>query len=99
MDPLADEDMGTPADEAYKWLIRALYVGLVAGNLLWLYSEWSNTADGLALRGRVKAWLDKAKNCEGCARRKEAIRRATGHMLWEAQEIVEQAAQEGKPDE
>lgn len=82
----------TAADTVYTWTVRLLYIGLIAGNLILIYDSWKDTPSGIEWRARVaNRWL-RIRDCQGCARRREWVNRQVGHVLWQATEIVEQAA-------
>lgn len=78
---------------AYVWLVRSLYIGLIAANLYLAFDWWSGTPQGEAFvercRARLEAVRAKAAECEGCARRKAALRAAVNRMHWQAERIVE----------
>ena len=95
MDDLQAVETGT-ADRAYEWTIRLLYAGLILGNALLVYDAWKESPSGIEWRARIRARVEKLRNCEGCARRREWLRKQTAHVLWEATEVVERAAAEGE---
>lgn len=86
-DPLEE----TVADRAYTWTVRLLYAGLIAGNLILIYDSWKDTPSGIEWRAKLRGLWTRARDCEGCARRREWINRQVGHVLWQATEIVEEA--------
>lgn len=77
------------ADQAYEWGVRVLYAALIAGNLLLIWDAWKDTAAGIEFRAKMAARAERVRNCEGCARRREALRRATGRMMWDAAQTIE----------
>jgi len=88
---MLENEGSTAADEAYEWAVRALYSALIVANLLVAWEAWKDTPSGLEVRGRVKARLARLRACAGCEARKEWLR-DRAHMLWQAGEIVEEAA-------
>lgn len=79
------------ADEAYEWAVRGLYAALIVANLLVAWEAWKDTPSGLEVRARVRARWVRLRSCSGCEARKAWLR-DRAHMLWEATEIVEEAA-------
>ena len=77
------------ADEAYEWGVRVLYTALIFGNLLLIWDAWKDTAAGIEFRAKLTARARRVRDCEGCSRRRDALRRATGRVLWDAQQTVE----------
>lgn len=94
--------METTDDRASRWVTRALYAGLIGANLLLAFDAWAETASGKATLAKVRAaWgrlKARAEGCEGCARRRAALNRLTGHMLWDAHRAVEGEPIETVPD-
>jgi len=72
------------------WVIPALYALVIAGNLLIAYDWWRSTPQGERVlqraHDRVEALRTKAKNCEGCARRRAALHAMTEHLVGAAAE-------------
>lgn len=94
---MADEQEST-ADQAYEWFIRGLYAALILGNLLLIWDSYKDSPSGIELRARVGARWNQLKDCEGCARRREWFRKQAAHVLWDATEIVEEAAAQSEGD-
>jgi len=96
-------DVHDPPTEgrAYTWLVRGLYVGLISAELWFLFDWWRDTPSGQEAvarwRQRFEEAQRKAQNCEGCARRKAALQAAINRMHWQAEEIVEEAAEHQEP--
>jgi hypothetical protein len=80
-------------DGAYSWVVRSLYIGLLAANLYLVFDWWRDTPQGVEVMARVQARVEaakaKAENCEGCARRKAKLQAAVNRMHWQAERIVE----------
>ena len=81
----------TSADVAYRWTIRVLYTVAIALNVYMLL-------DTVADEAQVAQWKAQAKGIGDRILRPlhidRAVKRGTGSVLWEAEEIV-LAAQEG----
>lgn len=86
---VADVDNAAAADQVYEWGVRLLYAALIVGNLALLWDAWKDTASGMEMRARWNTRMERVKNCEGCARRREWINRNVGRALWDAQQTVE----------
>lgn len=99
VEPDADTTGEGAADAAYRWVIRGAYLVLIAANIYVVWDMYAETVPALVLRARVKSWVERVQNCEGCARRREALARATNRMIYAATEIVEEAAAEPKEAE
>ncbi len=86
-----------------NWLVRSLYIGLLAANAWLVYDWWRDTPQGSAViercRARLEAAKAKAENCEGCARRKAWLAKQTNRMHWQAEEIVAEAAETAEPEQ
>lgn len=82
-------------DEAPRssWVVRTLYVGLVAANLYLAFDWWRDTESGSATLARwaerIEAARAKAEGCEGCARRKARLQAMIHRVHWDADRIVE----------
>ncbi len=92
-------DVAEETEEAQgSWLVRSLYVGLIAANLWLAFDWWRDTPQGEAViercRLRYEAAKAKAENCEGCAHRKAWLQKQVNRVHWQATEIVEEAAAE-----
>ena len=83
------------AELTYRWTIRALYLTLLAANLYIVWDAYADTAEMLVFRAKVRArvgpLLERLRNCEGCARRKEFIERQLNKVTYQATQIVEEA--------
>jgi len=90
--PVTDvqDQVGDPPvdDVSYRWVVRGLYAVLIGANVWIAFDWWRDTDQGRAMIERVKTF---GANCEGCARRKEMLRRATDRMHREARRVVEDA--------
>lgn len=84
-------DGDSRADSVYRWTVRWLYVVLIGGELVYLWSVWKDTPAGVELRAKVAARAKKLKECEPCAKRRQFLK-DRAHMLWQAHEAVEEAA-------
>lgn len=73
------------------WLTWALYAGLIGVNGWLIYDAYPKPNALSTFLAKAKA---KAEGCEGCARRKEALRR----MLHDAERAVEGEAIDTVPD-
>ena len=75
---------------ARSWIVPVLYTIVIAGNLLIAYDWWRSTPQGQRVlaqaHDRYVALRDKAKNCEGCARRRAALHAMTEHLVGAAAE-------------
>jgi len=90
------------SDRAWKWFVRGTYAVLISAELWVLWDWWRDTPSGQETlarwRFKVAEMKKRAEECEGCAKRREMLRRATNRMHWEAQQIVEEADQpSGEP--
>lgn len=89
-----------------SWVVRALYLGLIAANLYLVADWWAGTPEGQAFVGRVRervaAAKAKAQECEGCARRRammgRAFESAKTRMHFQALQIVEGEDVETTPE-
>ena len=85
-DALANGD--TTADAAYRWTIRVLYAVAIALNVYMLL-------DTVADDAQVAQWKTQAKEVGNRILRPfhidRMVKRGTGPVLWEAQQIVEEA--------
>jgi len=89
-------------DRLWRWGVRVLYVTLISAELWVLWDWWRDTPSGQETLGRWKAkaaeMKRRAEECEGCAKRRAMLQKATNRMHWEAQQIVEEADQpSGEP--
>jgi len=80
---------------ASRWVVRSLYMALIAANLYLVFDWWKESPSGAAtierLGARLGALKAKAEGCEGCARRRAALRAAINRMHFEAIETLEAA--------
>lgn len=92
-----------PDDRAYRWIVRTLYVTLLAANLYLVYDWYRETPEGQAMiarcRARVAALKKKAEECEGCAKRRAMLQAAVNRMHWQAERIVEGDEVETEPEQ
>lgn len=88
-------DDPTGADRAYEWTMRLLYAALITAELALIWKAWSTTASGLEWQAKIKHRLAHVKDCQPCAKRRAWLR-DRARMLWQATEIVEEAA--GQPE-
>lgn len=76
-----------------RWGWRVAWAVVIVGNVILLYDYWSTTEQGQRvltnLGDRFGTTMDRLKGCEGCAQRREALRRLTNHMHFTAERIVE----------
>jgi hypothetical protein len=76
-----------------RWGWRLAWAVVIAGNLILVYDWWSSTEQGervlTDLGERFGAVMDRVKGCEGCARRREAMKRMVNHVHFTAERIVE----------
>lgn len=83
-------------------IVGALYTAVVGANLALAYDWWRDTPNGVAtierVRTKIEALKAKAQECEGCAKRKAALRGAMNRMHWQAERIVEGAEVETTPE-
>jgi hypothetical protein len=87
------EPQAEPAAEvAYRWTVRGLYLTLIAANIYVLWDSYKDTPEALVMRARLRRRYDALKNCEECAGRREALRKAFNRVLFQAEQIVEEAA-------
>jgi hypothetical protein len=84
------QDQESPAADAYEWGIRLLYGALILGNLLIVWDAWKDSPSGIEWRAKARARAGRLRDCPGCQRRKAWIR-DRAHMLWQAEEIIEEA--------
>lgn len=87
-----EEPAAAPADTAYRWAVRALYLGLIAGNLFILWESYRDSPEYEVTAARIRRRLEALRNCEGCARRKAAIAAAANRLIFEAGEYLEAEA-------
>lgn len=93
------------AEEAPQanWVVRSIYLGLIAANLYLVFDWWRDTDQGrdvlARLSARIEAAKAKAQECEGCARRKAKLQAAVNRMHWQAERIVEGEDVETQPEE
>jgi len=70
-----------------------LYTSLICAELWVLFDWWRDTPGGQETLGRWRYKLAelkrKAEECEGCAKRREMLRKATNRMHFQALQIVE----------
>lgn len=89
MDQVQDQEHSKVAD----WVMAGLYAAIIGANAWLAYDWWKDTPQGAAKmerwRAKVEALRVKAQECEGCAKRKAALRGAMNRMHWQAERIVE----------
>jgi len=90
-DPRTEHD--TPADTAYRWTIRTLYLAAIILNVWVLWDQTQNDTQKAVLGARLKKWGERIMHP---IRVEQQIEKETGPMLWEAQTIVETAAAEAE---
>ena len=95
-DPQTDEYRGS-------WVVRSLYIGLLAANVWLVFDWWRDTEQGRSViercRQRIEAAKAKAENCEGCAHRKAWLQKQVNRVHWDAERIVEGADVETQPEQ
>jgi hypothetical protein len=82
-------DDDAAAEAAYRWTVRALYLGAIALNVWVLYEQVKGTPELAAARARVVARFERAKRTAGARRH---FARHANRVIYEATEIVEDAA-------
>jgi hypothetical protein len=86
-----------------NWLVRTIYIGLIAANLYLVFDWWRDTPQGAAAverwRARIEAAKAKAENCEGCAKRKKWLQGQINRVHYQAEEIVTEAAETAEPEQ
>jgi len=85
---LVDSD----AEQVFTWVLRGVYLAVVGAYFVVVYDLYKDRPGIVNLRAKAAARWHQMQNCEGCAKRKAAIRRATNKMMFEATEVVETAA-------
>lgn len=85
----AEADPESRAEQAYTWTVRIVYLALVVGNLALIYDTWKDSPAGIEWTARFRRRWQQLQDCEGCARRREMLRRARGRMMWDAVQTVE----------
>jgi hypothetical protein len=76
-------------DLTYRRVVRTLYLVALALNVWALWEVVKDSPEVQIEIAKAKAWFKRRfRDCEGCARRKAAIRAATNRMLYQATEIV-----------
>lgn len=100
---MSDSNDHTQVDE-YRgsWVVRSLYIGLIAANLYLVFDWWRDSPQGRSTierwGARIEAAKIKAQECEGCAQRKAWLKKQANKMHWEARQIVEEAAEPTQPE-
>jgi hypothetical protein len=74
---------------AYRWCIRALYGVAIGLNVYLLMAAARNTDEMVELRARFDTWRARVM---APVHERKLFRNATNHVLFEAQTIVEEAA-------
>lgn len=93
---MADAELSEPTDEPRThWVTWALYAGLIGVNAWLVYDAYPKPNPLSELVERVRT---KAKGCEGCARRREALKGMRNRMLFDAERAVEGEDIETVPD-
>ena len=87
-DQAALEDADDAPTSSYDWVVRGVYAFLIGANLWLAYDWWRGTEQGHRTIDRVRAF---GAECEGCAKRKAMLQRATARMHREARQVVEGA--------
>lgn len=86
-----------------SWVVRSLYIGLIAANLYLVFDWWRDTPQGQSViercQARIAAAKAKAENCEGCAHRKAWLQKQVNRVHWQATQIVEEAAEPTQPEQ
>ena len=87
---MADDLTGgeSAADSTYRWTIRTLYAVAIALNVWVLWDSVADDTDAQILRAKVEALGAKLLRPFHLDRE---VRRQTGAVLWEAEQIVEDA--------
>jgi hypothetical protein len=90
-DPEVEVEIPTADDRAYRYVVRSLYVVGLALNV-WLIYEMVKDQPEFAIEvERWKAWWRRhVTNCEGCAKRKAAMKAMGNRLVYETQEFLEQ---------
>ena len=82
-----------PRSTVASIIVGGLYAAVVGANLYLAWDWWQKTPDGAATierwRAKIETMKVKAQECEGCAKRKAALRGAMNRMHWQAERIVE----------
>jgi hypothetical protein len=81
-----DHDQAVEPSRVYGWITGALYLALIGANLYLVFDWWRDTPEGSATLAR---WRAKAAECEGCAKRRAALKGAINRMHWQAERIIE----------
>jgi hypothetical protein len=81
-----DEQVIEEAGRGTHWLTWALYAGLIGVNAWLVYDAYPKPNPVSDFVAKVKA---KGEGCEGCARRKAAMRSAMNRMHWDAERAVD----------
>lgn len=101
--PDVHDEVEADGDYRPNWLVRSLYLGLLAANAYLVFDWWRDTDQGRSViercRVRVEAAKAKAENCEGCAHRKDWLRKQVNRVHWQAEEIVAEAAETAEPEQ
>jgi hypothetical protein len=83
-------------------IVGGIYVVVIGANAWLAYDWWRDTPGGEAviarLRERIDAVRAKAAECEGCAKRKAAMKGMINRVHWDAERIVEGAEVETTPE-
>jgi hypothetical protein len=99
----AVHDLTEEDEPRTNWVVRSLYVGLIAANLYLLFDWWAQTDQGRATVERWAAKIEaakvKAQECEGCAQRKAWLRKQANRMHWQAEQIVAGEDVETQPEQ
>ena len=100
MDQVQEQEEGR--SRVTDYLVAGIYVVVIGTNAWLAFDWWRDTPQGEAtlarLAARVEALRTKAAECEGCARRKAAMKGMINRMHWDAERIVEGEDVETVPD-
>lgn len=84
VEPEAPDD-----DLVYRRVVRTLYIVGLALNVWLIWEMVKDSSDVQIQVGKLKSWWKRnVQDCEGCAKRKKALRKATNRMLFQAEQIV-----------
>ena len=79
-------DGESPADQVYRWTIRALYATAIALNVWMLWDVVADESDTARVKAQARAVWDRITSP---VREAKVFRSAVNHVLFEAEQIVE----------
>ncbi len=90
VDPAPPDD-----DLIYRRVVRTLYIVGLALNVWLIWEMVKDSPDVKIEVAKLRAWFKKTVvDCEGCAKRKKALKAATNRMIYQATEIVSEVPHE-----